>query len=95
VTRKAILPPGWDQARVERVLAHYERQGEDEALAEDEAVFGKGEPGIAEDLSAVRKEECACAEERHTAMEVPVRLLPAIRELIARHRGRHGPGRAR
>ncbi|MBI3355196.1 MAG: hypothetical protein HY038_00195 [Nitrospirae bacterium] len=31
------FPPGWDEARVRRVLAHYEAQTEDEAVAEDEA----------------------------------------------------------
>ena len=30
-------PGGWDEARVQRVLAHYEDQTEGEALAEDEA----------------------------------------------------------
>ena len=30
-------PPGWNQARVEKVLAHYESQDELEAVAEDEA----------------------------------------------------------
>lgn len=30
-------PPGWDEARVKRVLLHYEEQDEDEAVAEDEA----------------------------------------------------------
>jgi hypothetical protein len=30
-------PPGWDQARVDKVLAHYESQDELEAVAEDEA----------------------------------------------------------
>ena len=28
---------GWDEDKVQRVLAHYEEQAEDEALAEDEA----------------------------------------------------------
>ena len=32
-------PPGWDEARVHRVLAHYEEQTEAEAVAEDEAAF--------------------------------------------------------
>jgi hypothetical protein len=32
-------PPGWDQERVNRVLAHYESQTDDEAVAEDEAGF--------------------------------------------------------
>ena len=31
------FPDGWDEARVQRVLAHYENQSEDDALAEDEA----------------------------------------------------------
>ena len=30
-------PPGWNQARVEKVLEHYEAQDELEAVAEDEA----------------------------------------------------------
>lgn len=33
------FPPGWDEARVRRVIDHYESQSEDEAFAEDEAVF--------------------------------------------------------
>ncbi len=33
------FPPGWDEQRVQNVLAHYETQTEDEALAEDEAAF--------------------------------------------------------
>jgi hypothetical protein len=32
-------PPGWDEERVRRVLAHYGQQTEEEALAEDEAAF--------------------------------------------------------
>lgn len=38
------FPPGWDEERVRQVLAHYERQTEEEAVAEDEAAFqDKGE----------------------------------------------------
>jgi hypothetical protein len=33
------FPPGWDEERVRKVLAHYEEQPEDEAVAEDEAAF--------------------------------------------------------
>ena len=33
------FPPGWNEERVRRVLAHYEQQTEDEAVAEDEAAF--------------------------------------------------------
>ena len=33
------FPPGWDEERVQKVLAHYETQSEEEALAEDEAAF--------------------------------------------------------
>jgi hypothetical protein len=59
------FPPGWDEERVRRVLAHYEQQSEEEAVAEDEAAF--------EDPT-------------QTVMEVPRELVPAIRELIAKHR---------
>ena len=31
--------PGWDEARVRKVLTHYEEQTEDEAVAEDEVAF--------------------------------------------------------
>lgn len=34
-----MYPQGWDEARVKRVLAHYESQSEEEAVAEDEAAF--------------------------------------------------------
>ncbi len=37
--KKTRFPPGWDEARVRRVLEHYEEQTEAEALAEDEAAF--------------------------------------------------------
>ena len=59
------FPPGWDEARVRRVLEHYESQTDEQAVAEDEASFEAT---------------------THTAMEVPVDLVPAVRELIAKHR---------
>jgi hypothetical protein len=31
------LPKGWDDAKLRRVLAHYEQQSEHDAVAEDEA----------------------------------------------------------
>ena len=31
------FPPGWDEQRVQEVLAHYENQSEDEQFAEIEA----------------------------------------------------------
>ncbi len=33
---KNKFPAGWDNQKVQRVLAHYEHQAEDDALAEDE-----------------------------------------------------------
>ena len=65
--RQKRFPPGWDEDRVRRVLAHYEDQTEEEAVAEDEA---------------------AVEEPDQTAMEVPTALVPAIRELIAKHEGK-------
>jgi len=62
--KQSKFPPGWDSERVKRVLAQYELQSEEEAVAEDEAAF--------EELG-------------QTIMEVPTELVPAVRELIARH----------
>ena len=35
--KQSKFPPGWDAARVQRVLVHYEQQSEEQAVAEDEA----------------------------------------------------------
>jgi hypothetical protein len=37
--KRSKFPIGWDEERVRRVLAHYEEQMEEEAVAEDEAAF--------------------------------------------------------
>jgi hypothetical protein len=58
------FPPGWDEERVQKVLARYETQSEAETVAEDEAFERPGQ----------------------TVMGVPTELVPAIRELIAKHR---------
>jgi len=42
------FPKGWDESRVREVLDHYESQTEEEALAEDEAVFRKRDNGRSE-----------------------------------------------
>jgi hypothetical protein len=65
MTKQSQFPPGWDEARVRRLLEHYEAQSDEAAVAEDEAAFEAT---------------------THTAMEVPVDLVPAVRELIAKHR---------
>ena len=63
-----MKPPGFskggDERRVSELLAHYETQSEEEAVAEDEAIS---------------------LDHGQTVMEVPSRLVPAVRELIARH----------
>ncbi len=37
--KQSRFPPGWDEERVKEVLAHYESQTDEEAVAEDEATF--------------------------------------------------------
>ena len=59
-------PHGWDEERVQRLLAHYEEQSEEGAVAEEEAAF---------------------ADQSVSVMEIPVELVPAVRELLARHYG--------
>ncbi len=65
IMKQASFPPGWDEARVRRVLEHYQQQSDDEAVAEDEAAYEST---------------------THTAMEVAVDLVPAVRELLAKRR---------
>ncbi len=36
---QAKFPPGWDEEKVRKVLTRYEKQTEEEAIAEDEAAF--------------------------------------------------------
>lgn len=38
---KNRCPRGWDETKVRRVLKHYEQQTPEEAVAEDEAAFGR------------------------------------------------------
>ena len=37
--RKPRFPEGWDEGRVAELIAHYEGQSDEEAVAEDEAVM--------------------------------------------------------
>lgn len=39
MTKQSRFPKGWDEARVKRVIEHYESQSETEAVAEDEAAL--------------------------------------------------------
>ena len=43
MTEQSKYPKGWDKARVDSVLEHYENQSDDEAIAEDEA--SREQPG--------------------------------------------------
>lgn len=62
--KKSKFPKGWDEERVHRVLVHYDKQTEEEALAKDEASYeGRTQ----------------------TTIDIPIELVPAVRELIAKH----------
>ncbi len=61
--KQSKYPAGWNEARVRRVLEHYEAQTDEEAVAEDEAAYEAT---------------------THTMMEVPVDLVPLVRQLIAK-----------
>jgi hypothetical protein len=39
MTKQSRFPIGWDEARVKRVIDHYESQSEAEAVAEDESAL--------------------------------------------------------
>ncbi len=68
--KQSKFPPGWDEQRVRKVIAHYEAQTEDEAVAEDEAMLQNQSQAV---------------------MEIPMELVPTVRELIAKHYGKHSP----
>ena len=59
------FPPGWSEARVHRVLTHYEGQSDTEAVAADEAAYRSTTT---------------------TVMKIPVKLVPAVRALLAKRR---------
>ncbi|MGA9350969.1 MAG: hypothetical protein WBW48_19490 [Anaerolineae bacterium] len=63
------FPPGWDEDRVRRVLAHYETQTEEEAVAEDERAFEEADRAV---------------------IEIPIELMPVIREVIAQYQAKVG-----
>ena len=63
--KRANFPEGWDEERVRRVLERYDKQSDEEAVAEDEASYEST---------------------RHTTMEIPVELVPQVRELLAKRR---------
>jgi hypothetical protein len=58
------FPLGWDEQRVRQTIEHYDRQSEDEAVAEDEAAFDNQDQAF---------------------VQVPLELLPLVRDLIAKH----------
>lgn len=57
--KRQKFPPGWNEERVRKVLAHYESQTEDEAVAEDEAAFEAADQTVmvvpTELVSAIRR----------------------------------------
>ncbi len=46
--KQAKFPAGWDEERVRRVLAHYEHQTDEEAVAEDEAAYEDSDQSMVE-----------------------------------------------
>ena len=74
--KQSKFPPGWDEARVQRVLAHYEAQTEGEALAEDEAASEQPDQtlmGVPRDLvpkvrELIAKRDAKAATSRRSAL---------------------------
>jgi hypothetical protein len=62
-SKKNKFPKGWDEARVRRVIKHYESQSEEAAAAEHDALF---------------------SDKKHTFMQIPVKLVPAVRKLLSK-----------
>jgi len=60
--KKQKFPAGWNEAKVRKVIAHYDAQTEDEEHAEIEAARKAG---------------------TFTLMEIPTKLVPKVRALLA------------
>ena len=56
---KSEYPSGWDEARLRAVLDHYERQTEDEAVAEYEAALARRAARSAQKRAGKRVSEVA------------------------------------
>ncbi len=68
--KQSRFPPGWDEQKVRRVLKHYERQTEEEAVAEDEAAYEDSTQAIMEvpkELVATVRELIAKHKRSHNA----------------------------
>ncbi len=73
------FPKGWNEARVKAVLEHYESQTEDEAVAEDEAVFRRRDQAVMvvpKELvptitKLITREETVAARRRHNTTLQP------------------------
>ena len=46
--RKPRFPEGWDECRVAELVAHYEGQSDEEAVAEDEAAMSRSSRTVME-----------------------------------------------
>lgn len=75
--RAQTFPPGWDEERVRKVLAHYEEQTAEEAVAEDEAVFAEAMQTVMEVPYAL----------------VPAMRELIAQHHVSRHRGGQGHAR--
>ena len=64
------FPPGWNEEKVQSVIAYYDQQTEDEAVTEAEE---------------------ALQNESSMLIEVPIELVPIVRELIAKHTAKNHP----
>jgi hypothetical protein len=62
--KKQKLPKGWTEAKIKKVIAHYENQTDDQQAADIEA----------------------SPEMEVTMMEIPTKLVPKVRALLARKR---------
>lgn len=63
--KKNQFPKGWNEKKVQQVLAHYEKQSDEEAVIEDERTL---------------------TEKQSVTVQVPVELMPLIREILAQYK---------
>lgn len=69
---KNVFPPGWDERKVQELIAHHEGQTDEEAAVEDDSAF---------------------SDRSFTIMQIPVKLVPEVDELLVRRSSARPPAR--
>jgi hypothetical protein len=97
--RQQHYPTGWSEERVRKLLSHYERQTEEEAVAEDEAVFRQRDQTVMvvpkQLVPTITKMIAREGKRRQSAARKPNKAVAPDRDHVAVRRNREKTGSGR